>query len=61
MKTHAMRWDALVFGVLFALVVGCWALVSTDVVSAEDLRIAGPVALIVAGLAGIGLTLRRKS
>ncbi len=61
MKTHALRWDALVFGVLFALVVVCWALLSTDAVTAGDLRVAGPIALIVAGLAGIALTLRRKS
>ncbi|MBC9226195.1 hypothetical protein GL325_07685 [Aeromicrobium sp. 636] len=60
MNTHPLRWDALVFGVLFALVVAGWAALTYDVVSVDDLAIAGPVALIIAGVAGIALTLRRK-
>lgn len=61
MKTHPMRWDALVFGVLFAVIVMCWALVAGGAATVADLRIIGPVALIVAGVAGIALTLRRSS
>jgi len=56
-----MRWDALVFGVLFTLVLAVWAGLTYDLVSPEALAIAGPVTLIVAGLAGVALTLRRKS
>lgn len=61
MNTHPMRWDALVFGVLFALVLLGWTGLEYDLVSLEALAVAGPVALIIAGLAGIALTLRRKS
>jgi uncharacterized membrane protein YjjP (DUF1212 family) len=58
MNTHPIRWDALVFGVLFALVVAAWATLHYDVMTAEDLVVAGPVALIVAGIA---LTLRSSN
>jgi len=61
MTKHSMRWDALVFGVLFTLVLLVWAGLSYDLVSADVLAVAGPVALIVAGVAGIALTLRSKS
>ncbi len=61
MNTHPLRWDALVFGVLFALVVAAWAGLEYDVLSFHELVIAGPIALIIAGIAGIALTLRRKS
>ncbi|WP_313406017.1 hypothetical protein [Aeromicrobium sp.] len=61
MNTHPMRWDALVFGVLFALVVAAWAALEWELVSAGALVVAGPVALILVGIAGIALTLRRKS
>ena len=61
MKLHPMRWDALVFGVLFALVLGAWAVLDFDLVSLDVLAVVGPVVLILAGVAGIALTLRRKS
>lgn len=61
MTTHPMRWDALVFGVLYTLILAVWAGLTYDLVSPEALAIAGPVTLIVAGLAGVALTLRRKS
>lgn len=61
MNTHPMRWDALVFGVLFALVVVAWVVLEWELVSAGALAVAGPVALILVGIAGIALTLRRKS
>lgn len=61
MNTHPLRWDALVFGVLFALVLVGWALLTYDLASVDGLAVAGLVTLIVAGLAGIGLTLRRTS
>ena len=60
MNTHPLRWDALLFGLLFTLVVAGWAAVTYDLVSFDDLAVAGPVALIIAGVAGIALTLRRK-
>lgn len=56
-----MRWDALVFGILFTVVLVVWAALTYDLVSLADLAVAGPIALILAGLAGIALTLRRKS
>ncbi|GAA2087149.1 hypothetical protein IDH50_08540 [Aeromicrobium tamlense] len=61
MNTHPLRWDALVFGVLFALVLVGWALLTYDLASVDGLAVAGLVTLIVAGLAGIALTLRRTS
>ena len=61
MKLHPMRWDALVFGVLFVLVLGVWAVLDYDIVSVDALAVVGPVVLILAGVAGIALTLRRKS
>lgn len=61
MKLHPMRWDALVFGVLFALVLGAWAVLDFDLVDLDVLAVVGPVVLILAGVAGIALTLRRKS
>lgn len=61
MKTHPMRWDALVFGALFVLVLAAWASVQYELVSLDALAVAGPVALILVGVAGIALTLRRKS
>lgn len=61
MKTHPMRWDALVFGVLFVLALAAWAAVEYELVSLDALAVSGPVALILAGIAGIALTLRRKS
>lgn len=61
MNTHPLRWDALVFGILFALVVTAWASLTFDWISLESLVLAGPITLIVAGIAGIALTLRRKS
>lgn len=61
MNTHPLRWDALVFGVLFALVLVGWALLTYDLASIDGLAVAGLATLIVAGLAGIALTLRRTS
>lgn len=61
MKPHPLRWDALVFGALFALVLLGWALLTYDLASIDGLAVAGLVTLIVAGLAGIALTLRRTS
>ena len=61
MKLHPMRWDALVFGVLFALVLAAWAVLDFDLVDLDVLAVVGPVVLILAGVAGIALTLRRKS
>lgn len=61
MNTHPLRWDALVVGVLFALVLVGWALLTYDLASVDGLAVAGLVTLIVAGLAGIALTLRRTS
>lgn len=61
MNSHPVRWDALIFGVLFALMVAAWALLVTDVITVRSLLVAGPLTLIVAGLAGMALTLRRTS
>ena len=61
MKKHPIRWDSLIFGVLFALAVAGWAMLDYDLVTLADLLIAIPVALILAGLAGFALTLKKAS
>ena len=61
MKKHPIRWDSLIFGVLFALVVAGWAMLDYDLLTLADLLVAIPIALILAGLAGFALTLRKAS
>lgn len=61
MNSHRMRWDALIFAVAFAVVIGVWAALAYGDVTVDQLLVAGPVALIVVGVAGIALTLRRSS
>jgi len=61
MNLHPFRGDALFFGVLFTLVLVGWAAMTFDLVHYDDLVVAGLIALILAGVAGIVLSLRRKS
>jgi hypothetical protein len=50
---------SLVFGLVFLGVVALWALVQGDLLSLPDASVLGPLVLVVAGLIGIGVTLRR--
>jgi hypothetical protein len=49
----------LVFGLVFLGVAALWALVQSDLLSLPDAWVVGPVVLVVAGLVGIAVTLRR--
>jgi hypothetical protein len=49
----------LVFGVVFLGVAAIWALVQSDLLSLPDASVLGPAVLVVAGLIGIAVTLRR--
>jgi hypothetical protein len=51
----------LVFGLVFLGVAAIWALVQADLLSLPDASVLGPAVLVVAGLAGIAVTLRRGS
>jgi hypothetical protein len=52
---------SLVFGLIFLGVAGLWALVQGDLLSLPNASVLGPAVLVVAGLAGIAVTLRRGS
>ncbi len=61
MNTHPFRLTPFVFGVLFLLVTAGWAALEYDVMTSAQLRLAGPIALIVVGLIGVALTFRRRT
>jgi len=50
---------SLVFGLVFLGVAALWALVQSDLLSLPDASVFGPAVLVVAGLIGIAVTLRR--
>lgn len=60
MRSHPFAWTPLVFGVLFLLVLAGWVSLETDLLTTDQVRLAGPIALIVLGLLGVALTFRRK-
>lgn len=58
---HPLSPFTLVIGLVLASIGGIWLLRENDVVDTDQLAVAGPVALIVIGVLGIALTLRRRS
>lgn len=58
MTTHPFRWAPLVFGLLFAAISASWAVLRYDLLTLNQLSVAGPVTLIVLGLLGVALTFR---
>jgi hypothetical protein len=58
-RRHETDVTSLVFGLVFLGVAGLWALVVSDVLSLPDASVVGPGVLVVAGLVGIAVTLRR--
>jgi hypothetical protein len=59
LRRHAPDIVSLVFGILFAGFAAIWLLGATAVIDYKDAWIAGPVILIVAGVLGLLLALRR--
>lgn len=59
MAEHETDVTSLVFGLVFLGLAGLWGLVQLDVLAAPSASVAGPVVLVVAGLAGLLLTVRR--
>jgi len=56
---HETDVTSLVFGVLFLGLAGVWALVRYDVLTLPAASVVAPMVLVVAGAAGLLLTLRR--
>jgi len=56
---HDTDVTSLVFGVLFLGLAGLWALVRYDVLTLPAASVVAPIVLVVAGAAGLVLTLRR--
>ena len=61
MRRHETDVTSLVFGLVFLGVAALWALVQADLLSLPDASVVGPAVLVVAGLVGIAVTLRRGS
>lgn len=59
MAEHDTDVTSLVFGVLFLGLAGVWALVRYDVLTLPAASVVVPIVLVVAGAAGLVLTLRR--
>ncbi len=59
MQRHETDVTSLVFGLLFAGLAGVWALVHYSVLTLPAASVVAPVVLVLAGLAGLLLTLRR--
>lgn len=59
MAEHETDVTSLVFGLVFLGLAGLWGLVRLDVIAAPSASVAGPVVLVVAGLVGLMLTVRR--
>lgn len=59
--SHPFRPFAFIAGLLLTAVGAAWLFREHDVVSGDQLAVAAPVLLIAIGVAGIALTLRRKS
>jgi hypothetical protein len=60
-RRHETDVTSLVFGLVFVGVAALWALVQADLLSLPDASVVGPAVLVVAGLVGIAVTLRRGS
>lgn len=60
MRRHEADGVSLVFGVIFCGIAALWALVVGGALEPHHLRVAVPVMLIVAGVAGVSSSLLRK-
>jgi hypothetical protein len=54
---HSVKIPHLVFGLLFLGIAGIWALVVSDVITADRLTVLGPAVLIAAGVIGLAASL----
>ncbi len=61
MSRHPFRPGSFVLGLLVVLAAVGWFVSESDVASSRELAVAGAIILIVGGVAGIALTLRRTS
>ncbi len=59
MAKHDTDVTSLVFGLLFLGLAGVWALVQYDVLTLPAASVVGPVLLVIAGAAGLLISLRR--
>lgn len=59
MAEHETDVTSLVFGLVFVGLAALWGLVQLDVIATPSASVGGPVVLVVAGLAGLLLTIRR--
>lgn len=57
MTRHPLRWDSLIFGLLFLLVVGHWAVWKHDLLSTRELSLTASGVLIFLGVLGVAATL----
>jgi uncharacterized membrane protein YqjE len=60
MNRHRFRWENLAFGLVFASIVGNWAVWDQDLLTARELSLTAAGVLIVLGVAGIAATVRRS-
>lgn len=56
MTRHPLRWESLVFGLLFAAVVGNWAVWKQDLLTTRQLSLTASGVLIFLGLVGVAAT-----
>ncbi len=60
MRRHEADGVSLVFGVIFCGIAALWMLVAGDALEPHHLRVAVPVMLILAGVAGVASSLLSK-
>lgn len=60
MNRHPVRWEAVIFGLVFVGVAGMWALWSLGWLTPDDLAYALAAVLIAVGLVGVVASLSRK-
>jgi uncharacterized membrane protein YqjE len=59
MNRHPLRWDNLIFGLLFLVCVGNWAVWKQDLLTSRELGLTASGVLIVLGVIGVIATLWR--
>lgn len=57
MNRHPLRWENLVFGLLFWAIVGNWAVWKRDLLTPRELGLTVAALLIVLGVLGVAATL----
>ncbi|RLV54610.1 hypothetical protein D9V41_15395 [Aeromicrobium phragmitis] len=60
MTTHPFRFLPFLSGVLFLLIAAGWFMVDSALLTQDELRLAGPITLIVLGLLGVAATFRSR-